>query len=60
MLILFNNLNNNTDRNEDTITDDTSEGMSPPLPQKNEAVSREGEDDESSSDINYKDMCSFG
>ena len=38
--------------------DDTSEGMSTSHPKRNEAVDREGEEDDSGSDRNDKGLCS--
>ena len=52
MSILLNNYYNTTEKN-----DDTSESMSIPRPKRNEAVDREGEEDESGSGSNYKGLC---
>ena len=53
MHILLNNLNNTTEKNNDT-----SEGISTPHPKINEAVGKEVEEDESGSDSNDKCLCS--
>ena len=53
MHILLNYWNNTTDKNNDTL-----EGISTPHTKRNEAVGREGEEDDSGSDINDKGLCS--
>ena len=58
MNIFLNHWNNNTEKNEDIITHDASEGMPTPPPKRNEAVGREGEEDESGSYSKDKGFCS--
>ena len=54
MHILLNNWNNTTEKN-----DGTSEIISTPHPKINEAVSREGEENESGSERNDIGLCSI-
>ena len=57
LLLILDNWNNTTEKNEYNIIYYASEGMLTNFPQKDEAVVREWVDDESSSDINDKGLC---